>query len=56
MKTLALFAFVLTLGSILTGCAGNGDLGKIGPDYQMNRTYQSGQVQNMHSSIQRGTF
>lgn len=39
------------------GCAGSPtDAGKIGTDYEMNRTYQTNRVQEMHSSLQRGTF
>jgi outer membrane lipoprotein SlyB len=54
MKTLTLFVAMVSL--FLGGCASSDSMGKIGSDYEMNRTYQSGQVQQMHSSIQRGTY
>ena len=57
MKTTLRFIALLAVMCVWMGCAGSPtDAGKIGTDYEMNRTYQTNRVQEMHSSLQRGTF
>ncbi|MBL9152543.1 MAG: hypothetical protein JNK37_08665 [Verrucomicrobiales bacterium] len=51
------FVALLSVSWVLVSCAGGpAGTGKIGPDYEANRTYQTNRVQEMHSSLQRGTF
>ncbi|MCB1077290.1 MAG: hypothetical protein KDM64_05600 [Verrucomicrobiae bacterium] len=58
MKGIALLVVGAFALIALSGCASSGGsgTGKIGSDYEGNRTYRSNQVQEMHSNIQRGLY
>ena len=52
-----IIALLFALGCIsMVGCTSTDNLGKIGPDYSGNSQFGAAKVQNMHSSIQRGSW